>query len=261
MILLSNKYYTADVCLLPCAFTSLGETLLGTRSSHSLEGIALVTAPGCGRVEQRLEELCLLEQGTDIRILIVDRPAAAPPADTHVGWHDRLQSSCIEHCTEFCEVCTEDAGADAALHADHPQEPQGLRRVLEALDAHLWPQMRMHAQASPSPDAPDGLAAAKRPSQQGANAARTLRQPSASSSEASSSGSAECSTERMQWMRSSAGRRPTTVDAPAAAAAHAPSASAGHADGAREPAAHEALLLQMLQDEAGMDIAREMQGA
>jgi hypothetical protein len=144
VIKLSNKYYEADVCLLPRAFTSLGETLLSTKKTHKIEGIILVAPEGCTRAQRRLEELCPIEAGADIRILVVDTPpttTSGPSAGSHADWEDRMRGCCIEHCTEYCEVCTADAEADEAL--SQQEEPQGVRRVLEALDTHIWPDMQM----------------------------------------------------------------------------------------------------------------------
>ena len=137
---LSNKYYDADVQLQVCEFSRLSETLPALRRAASVEGIALVAPEGCSRARQRLDELSPVHDGAGIRILIVDQ-SADTGTDKHSDWRDALHAACIRHCTEFCRVCTADAELDAALQ--YLEDGEGLQRVLEALQAHMWPHMRM----------------------------------------------------------------------------------------------------------------------
>ena len=139
---LHNKYYEAEVQLVTCEFASVTEMLLTCKRSRSIEGICLVAEQGCTMAEARLEELSLIEDGPDIRMLIVDGASSHSQQST---WDNSARRVCIEHCTEYCEVCTCEGDHDEALYQQ--EDPEGLRRVLDAFEAHIWPSMRLHATA------------------------------------------------------------------------------------------------------------------
>lgn len=143
---IENKYYVADVVLITCTFDALQERLGGLYREYTLEGIVLVAARGSQSVEKSLVELHYIEEGLDIRLLAVDSPARVP-ADVsqrqHGAWSDawevKVRAACVEHCVEYCEVCTVDPVRDEVLYAQG--ESEGTRRVLDAFAAHIWPQM------------------------------------------------------------------------------------------------------------------------
>ena len=149
-ILLSNKYYEADVTLLPCAFTELKETIESLKQVSSIQGIILAAQEGCSKAQRRLEELTLQHEGSNIRLLAVNvSTSTSDGSGSNISnsgeWQRRMQRVCVEHCTEFCAVCLADKHTDQQLHDS--EDEQGLQRVLQALEAHLWPHMRLTAAA------------------------------------------------------------------------------------------------------------------
>jgi hypothetical protein len=161
---IQNRYYVADVVLVSCRFDALQERLAGLLREYMLEGIVLVVARGSHSVDKRLVELHYIEEGSDIRLLVVDSPARVSAGATQSqhamkwawsdAWEDSVRAACIEHCVEFCEVCTVDPVRDEILYAQG--ESEGTRRVLDAFAAHIWPHM--HRAATPRDPQPSEMA-------------------------------------------------------------------------------------------------------
>ncbi|KAK9906426.1 hypothetical protein WJX75_001640 [Coccomyxa subellipsoidea] len=88
------------------------------------------------RSEQNLSSIVSLLSpflnGTRIDLLDVRQP-----------WHGEAQDWCCEHLFEYIEVSAADEEADESLQLDG--DPQGVKRVLEALEAHTWPGLRLKA--------------------------------------------------------------------------------------------------------------------
>jgi hypothetical protein len=139
-----NKYYDSEVTLLTCTFQTLREQLLVSRLSHSVEGIVMVSEHGCPHAHAHLEELSRVEEGLDIRIMVVDR---GPGIVENEQWQDKVQAACVEHCTEYCEVCTTDEQRDAELY--EKTDPNGILRVLDAFGVHAWPDIRLAEPVAP----------------------------------------------------------------------------------------------------------------
>ena len=136
VIHIANKYYTAEVNVVMCAPDALDQQLAAVCASHSIEGVIFVTARNNTDAVRQLEKVSQIQEGPDIRMCVVDTTERIPDMDS---WRRALTFVCSEHCTECCEVSLEDQGLDEQLHTD--EDPEGCKRVLEALGAHIWPEM------------------------------------------------------------------------------------------------------------------------
>lgn len=133
---LSNKYYTASVKMIVCDFLDIKREVSVVSASHSIEGVVLVTARGHTKAARRLEAMSQIPEGPDIRMLVVDTLERVPDSD---AWKNDVTFVCTEHCTEYCEVSLSDDTLDSSLY-DEP-DSEGCKRVLDALQAHIWPEM------------------------------------------------------------------------------------------------------------------------
>ena len=57
------------------------------------------------------------------------------------AWLQASQQWCLQNMWEYCEACPADPQADALLVVDG--SAQGVQRVLEALQAHMWPGLTL----------------------------------------------------------------------------------------------------------------------
>ncbi|KAL6752317.1 hypothetical protein V8C86DRAFT_2758249 [Haematococcus lacustris] len=137
-------------------------TSWGERHSSSDAGVCLMVA-------SHADKLLTNSQRTSCSSVEAQRPSHL---DAAMLW-------CSEHGYEYVECCLTDAAVDAQLQLDG--EPQGVARVREALQAHMWPGLTRKPPGLQQP------VMQARPAGQGVAAARGL-QPAQAEGAAESAG-------------------------------------------------------------------------
>eukprot|EP00891_Asterochloris_glomerata_P005179 jgi/Astpho2/5179/Aster-x1278 len=126
---LNNKYYSADVTIQTCTLDTVQQSQL-----DAAQGIVLV-------FDATQQASFTAVQGWAEQ----NDPAAAEvdqcTSSSRPAWLQASQQWCLQNMWEYCEACPADPQADALLVVDG--SAQGIQRILEALQAHMWPGLTL----------------------------------------------------------------------------------------------------------------------
>jgi hypothetical protein len=170
---LDTKYYTADAAVRAC---STQQQQLHADAWEQLQALVLVfdasreasftsvrswaDARDTGSIEVKLlvaNKVDTLQQQSPT----ASSTAAGAAAACRTQWLQDAMSWCVDEGFEYIEAAAGKPAVDAALQLDG--EPQGVARVLAALQAHMWPglvQKDWQTRSMPDPSGASGKAAA-----------------------------------------------------------------------------------------------------
>ncbi|BDA46154.1 probable alpha- and gamma-adaptin-binding protein p34 [Coccomyxa sp. Obi] len=184
---IDTKYYTAHARIEFIKCTS--DTIQNSTCPDCEALILLVDAQREETYRDVKEWLAHQAISPEVTLFVSNKSELLRSADGSVqrqSWHEEAQDWCCQQLFEYIEVSAADEAADQSLLLDG--DPQGVKRVLEALEAHTWPGLQLKATQ-------DGA------SSNGGPHVHAARGEDPSTSGEGSSVAAENSTYRQYWAR------------------------------------------------------------
>jgi hypothetical protein len=152
-----NKYYRASIA---CRATS---TSTPAQQCQGCEAVVLVFDPRSQEAFQQLQAWWggVEEQAAEIQLVVALFEDAAEylSAQPRQQWLQAAEEWCGEQMVEYVELCSSSPAAARGAQ-DASEGKQGLARLVEALQSHMWPSAEMHQQQSGGAPAPAAAAAA-----------------------------------------------------------------------------------------------------
>mmetsp|Transcript_6411 Transcript_6411/g.15429 ORF Transcript_6411/g.15429 Transcript_6411/m.15429 type:complete len:214 (+) Transcript_6411:612-1253(+) len=85
------------------------------------------------------------EQDPAVRLCVINKCEQCLASSPRPAWHEEVREWCVDNSFECVQVSCLDSEADRALGDDMGE---GVARVVEALEAHIWPGMRRKGRLS-----------------------------------------------------------------------------------------------------------------
>ncbi|XP_064607868.1 alpha- and gamma-adaptin-binding protein p34-like [Liolophura sinensis] len=132
---IENKYYTAEVRLCTTETRTIGNTAFADSVQAFVVHFDSKELSSFERVQAWMPYVKELDP--DIRMLICDTSSSTDAVDRLTA-----QKFCIQHSFELVELSPEGTNSDSEEEDDF-KETTGIKRVVQALHAHTWPNLVM----------------------------------------------------------------------------------------------------------------------